>query len=567
MSRKLLFLMIIIAFTFHFCERKPSPDTLLKIGKKSYTILDFFEENVQSSFKELPANHRRNKVRDFAEEKLMLYDAYQKKYHRKGAVQEKLEAFAKRQLIQTYFDRIILDSVITQEELHTIYRHYGTKIQAQQILVKTDEKTNREAAYRQARDIYQKAQSGHNFSELAKKYSDDKSSAKKGGDLGYFTWGKMADPFQQKAFNLRIGEISEPVLTKFGYHIIKVTDRREGRKKRFKDEKENIKRLAINQHREELQSRSRQKIESMKQDIALRMNMAVLQNFAKKYINTRKKLVHEKDQQISPDIVIEALSFEDTLATTKNDTYTKAWILKQLRENPGIPAHIFGSAQNIARLIENLVITATLEQAAHQWGAHKDPEYQASMSAYRDKVVLNKYKQDHIYSQVDISDSAARKFYEKYKTDLYMNKASSEVREIFVKDSSLARKLLKKAEEAADFNALAREYTARYDERPKKGYLGFINADQYGDIGRLAQKVPADSVYSDLIQSGSGYSIIKVLDKKPATPKDFEKIKRSVKSKLKQKQISQAKQELLQKLKNKYNLKIYWDTINLTAKE
>jgi len=567
MKRKLLLLIFLVGLTIHFCDRKPTPDTLLKIGSKTYTILDFFEENVQSSFKELPEKNRRKMVKDFAEEKLMLYDAYQKNYDRKGDFQQKLRFFEKRQLIKTYLDRTILDSIITQAELYDIYRHYGTKVQARHILIKVTDAQDKESAYRQAREIYQKALSGHDFSELAQKYSEDESTAKKGGDLGYFAWGRMVDPFQKKAFGLRVGEISEPVLTKHGYHIIKVTDRREGKKKRFKDEEEDIRRMAINQHRDELQSSYMQKIETLKKELDLQIDMSALKKFNDKYRAVRKKLINEKNQQVAPEIVLEALSFQDTLAITRKRAYTPSWLQEQVRENPGIPAYIFGSPENLIRLIENLIINATLAQQAREWGAHKDPQFQADFADYRDRLVLNKYKQDHIYSQVDISDTTARRYYEKNKAKLYMNKASSEVREIYLKDSSRAHIVLQKALKGADFNTLAENNTLRYDERPQKGYLGFINENQYGDIGRLAQEVPADSVYPELIKSGSGYAIIKVLAKKPASPKDFEKIKRSVKSTLKQEQINQAQNELLRKLKKKYNLKIYWDTINLTTKE
>lgn len=64
------------------------------------------------------------------------------------------------------------------------------------------------------------------FDELAKKYSEDFSSAKKGGDLGFFKEGDMVKPFSEAAFSLKPDTISEVVKTQFGYHIIKVTDRK-----------------------------------------------------------------------------------------------------------------------------------------------------------------------------------------------------------------------------------------------------------------------------------------------------------------------------------------------------
>jgi len=69
--------------------------------------------------------------------------------------------------------------------------------------------------------ILEKIKNGDKFGKLAKELSIDSASAKKDGSLGYFTKGMMVKPFEEAAFKLQIGEISEPIKTEFGYHIIK----------------------------------------------------------------------------------------------------------------------------------------------------------------------------------------------------------------------------------------------------------------------------------------------------------------------------------------------------------
>ncbi len=69
--------------------------------------------------------------------------------------------------------------------------------------------------------ILERIKNGEKFGRLAKELSIDSGSAKKDGNLGYFTKGMMVKPFEEVAFKLQIGEISEPVKTEFGYHIIK----------------------------------------------------------------------------------------------------------------------------------------------------------------------------------------------------------------------------------------------------------------------------------------------------------------------------------------------------------
>lgn len=91
------------------------------------------------------------------------------------------------------------------------------EVRAEHILVKT------KAEAQQIENLLDKR--GTNFEELAKQYSLC-PSGKNGGDLGYFKPGQMVFEFEQAAFHMAIGEISEPVRTQFGWHIIKVLDKK-----------------------------------------------------------------------------------------------------------------------------------------------------------------------------------------------------------------------------------------------------------------------------------------------------------------------------------------------------
>lgn len=73
----------------------------------------------------------------------------------------------------------------------------------------------------QALAILERLKKGEKFAELAKELSLDSGSGKRGGELGYFGRGKMVKPFETAAFKLAVGEISEPIKTEYGYHIIK----------------------------------------------------------------------------------------------------------------------------------------------------------------------------------------------------------------------------------------------------------------------------------------------------------------------------------------------------------
>ncbi|TFJ93521.1 peptidylprolyl isomerase [Lentibacillus salicampi] len=132
------------------------------------------------------------------------------------------------------------DMDIKEEDLKQRYERMKTEIQAKHILV-GDEKT--------ANEVKTKLEDGGDFGELAKEYSTDKASAENGGDLGYFSTGDMAPKFEDAAYNMEVDEVSDPVKSEHGFHIIKVTDKRDTEEDigSFEDNKDTIRRNIINQ--------------------------------------------------------------------------------------------------------------------------------------------------------------------------------------------------------------------------------------------------------------------------------------------------------------------------------
>jgi peptidyl-prolyl cis-trans isomerase C len=115
----------------------------------------------------------------------------------------------------------------------------GEAVKASHILVrsnKSDDPKKRQAALDKIKSLKKQIADGADFEELAKKNSDD-SSARAGGDLGYFSRGQMVPEFEKAAFALPLGGVSDVVETPFGYHLIKVDEKRAARKLKFEDVK------------------------------------------------------------------------------------------------------------------------------------------------------------------------------------------------------------------------------------------------------------------------------------------------------------------------------------------
>jgi peptidyl-prolyl cis-trans isomerase D len=117
------------------------------------------------------------------------------------------------------------------------------EVRARHILFKLDQNASveeEEKVREKASGVLEKARGGDDFANLAKKYSEG-PTAPKGGDLGYFSRGRMAKSFEEASFKMKKGEISELVRTRFGYHIIKVEDVKEARAKTLEEVQGEIK--------------------------------------------------------------------------------------------------------------------------------------------------------------------------------------------------------------------------------------------------------------------------------------------------------------------------------------
>src|SRR5690625_4738923 len=129
------------------------------------------------------------------------------------------DAFRELIRVNLLFDEAVYGEVeISDEEVNQHYERMKTEVEAQHILVEDEELAN---------EIKSKLDEGEDFADLAKEHSTDSDSAEAGGDVGYFSAGAMVHEFEDAAYSMDVDTISDPVQSDFGYHIIKVNDKRE----------------------------------------------------------------------------------------------------------------------------------------------------------------------------------------------------------------------------------------------------------------------------------------------------------------------------------------------------
>lgn len=205
----------------------------------------------------------------------------------------------------------------------SIEAEYNTpeEVKARHILVRIDEKNNEKEALKKIENI-QKSLTSKNFITTANKVTEDFSGKNNGGDLGWFSRGRMVKEFEDVAFSLKQGEISKPVKTNFGYHLIYVEGKKKAVTKTFDDVKEDV-------TKRHLQKSNRKALETLSETLATDLesllktnNLAKLEELSKKYNLKfyKNESLDLLDKKIK-DIDFSSLDLISSFKEKKSDTF------------------------------------------------------------------------------------------------------------------------------------------------------------------------------------------------------------------------------------------------------
>ena len=253
-----------------------------EILNKKFKETDTEKENIKSQVEELKKSAKENNV-TFSqilsyygfEDESSLKDYLKLSYRREQAVNQYVEKTLKDKEINKYYE----DEVYGDIKLKHILISPNT----------TNDMTTeqKEEAEKQAEDIIKKLDNKEDFSALAKKYSDDTATAKKGGDLGWVSTGDMVAEFDAAAFKLKKGKYTtSPVKTTYGYHIIYKVDEKE--KPTLKDSKKTIIDALVKQKLEDDKALYYTALDNIRKDAGLKFEDKDLKTAYNKYVQNQK---------------------------------------------------------------------------------------------------------------------------------------------------------------------------------------------------------------------------------------------------------------------------------------
>lgn len=224
---------------------------LARVNGRTITEADMklAEAEIGNDLGSIPAEQRRRVLVEYLIENHLLAEAAEGEKMGSGiAFDERMKYWQRRALRDAYFDKSVKGAV-TEAEAKKLYDSQVAaakpqeEARARHILVDNELK---------AKEIFEKIAHGEDFARMAREHSKDPGSKEDGGDLGYFSRGQMVPQFEEAAFKLKNGEMSQPIQSQFGWHIIKLEDKRQRGAPPFDTIKERIMASLVHKKAQEL---------------------------------------------------------------------------------------------------------------------------------------------------------------------------------------------------------------------------------------------------------------------------------------------------------------------------
>lgn len=204
-------------------------------GDTAMTVTDFKDKMIvryanESSAMKKTMDERLKILDEYLERALKIAEGYRLNFDEREDIRKAYDEAKERKASDILYDRMVQDAFITDEMLQDFWEHYRYEVRCRHILIAMDKDVKGRDTleyWERINEVWEEAGAGEKFEMLVSKYSDDESIDRHlKGDLGYFKWGKMVDEFQEAAWALKPGEISKPLRTRYGYHLIKLIDKR-----------------------------------------------------------------------------------------------------------------------------------------------------------------------------------------------------------------------------------------------------------------------------------------------------------------------------------------------------
>ncbi len=547
--KKLLGLALVLGLVLTVVSCGNRSKVIAKVGNQKITLGQFddnYRVPVPPPDSATAMTNKRRLLDQMVEQKLLALEALSRNLDKEPKLQKEYEDLTKNMLMgQLYRQEIMEKSQPTDREIKDYYKKMGTEVKARHILVKTEE---------EAKAIYKSIKDGADFEETAKQKSQDPGSAPRGGDLGWFGWGRMVKTFQQTVFGLKPGQVGKPVKTPFGFHIIRVDSTRAAEIKPFDEMKDMIKQqLTASKPRE----MATEYVDKVKSSANVKIKKDVLDMLAAKQPQTTGPAP-------LPPLGDEA-ERKKTIVTYNGGSWTVEVFYNKLNKMFGGNADLRNPAV-LEQQVQAMLVEDLLMARAKAKGLEKNPKVKQQMEKAWDEMLAAALYQSEVGPKVSVSPESVKTYYAKNKKAFYQP-AKAMVHQIVVRTQPEAEAVYKLLSQGADFAATASEKSVDWT-KSSGGALGEVtqNDPRFPEVAKAAFAAGLNQVTRPFAVK-DGFAVIRVSSRTPGKQMSFDESKAAIEQNMAQGQEQILYLSLIETLKLKYPVTIDENVLKLAGQQ
>ncbi len=555
--KRLVILSLLVFLILMSCSLTGDKNIAIVAGNK-VSVEELYKYIPPSEFESFSTEEKESLVRQICDDYLTRYFLEDRGVLDSGDVYWEIETWEVRELANGAYQHLVIDKIMNDKTMRDLYNKLKYELNISHLLIAHN------AAQRQLNErdedealllVNKIADSINvdNFNDYVMKYSDDVSKEENSGNLGWGSSGTWVESFENVAYALEPGEISEPVKTEFGYHIIKLNERRETNVEPFEKMRDELIDIAYNRWRTKFSLRQAVVFDSLSTARPLVLDDSLVTDFIDRFIRLSVNVFYS-DQFTTFDILD---VFEDSLTVgyLGETPIDKRWIYKYSKLVSIQRPNRFDSEKSFRSFVEQNRLGDLLSGAAINLGLNKSDDYIKTKNVYLAKKSASLFDKLYVFEKINPAPQQLRDFYEEKKGEIYRIEDRVRVREVLLEDSLTAAEILERINNGEDIGDLATQYSIRNMGKKNRGEIPAVKKTQYGEMGIAAFNM-RDGEVGGPFKVGEYYSVIKREGYIPASYRSYNDILYRLLTDYRSHHMPEKRLEQKKMLHNKYSVRI-----------
>ena len=487
---------------------------------------------------------RRRFLNDLLGSRLLIEEAREDGIEREQVYQERKQQIRRKLLVETYAHRVLFDALtVREDEVQALFVRANTQLKARHLYARTRE---------EADALYARLQAGESFEALAREVFADPQLAENGGSLGTFSFDEMDAAFEDAAFALEVGAISEPVQTTQGYSIIQLEDRftkpilteMEYAKKRA-----NLRAYVLRRKRQQArQAHVRALAEESNITFEEEALMALLgQITGTGMIESEeafRRLLGEPFLRFGPPQARRLWTVE---AFRERAQWTSDQQRAQVR-----------TREDLIDFARGLVVREVMMERVRQRGLADTPAFVQALKEAMDEYILDRIR-ERLNAEVTVPEDSVRAYFETAPDGAFVHPEQVRVGEILLATKAEAEQIKAQLSHTA-FETLARTHSIRPDARQTQGDLGFLDDKQLGPLASVIFDAAEGAVLGPFEAQGN-YALLKVGERRTARPMPFDEARSQIAAMLRYRYTRAHRRAVYDELHMRYTIDVDTDLL------